>query len=110
MSLTGKLREGARPRLVLTVTEMLRRGKSRRRVREFFGSAASCAADRASPAWRPNTARPQGFFSVDDTCQYFRAGGRTDQEIDAFQSYFKAQNHITFEAGEIDYENITTEP
>jgi len=41
----------------------------------------------------PEYGATMGFFPVDDvTVNFMRYTGRTDDEVDAFQSYFKAQN------------------
>src|SRR5690606_22535467 len=65
--------------------------------------------DRATIAnMAPEYGATMGFFPVDDaTISYFRSTGRTDAEIDAFQSYFKAQGLYGIpRAGEIDYSSV----
>jgi aconitate hydratase len=49
-----------------------------------------------------------GFFAVDDeTVRYFRATGRTDEEIDALASYCKAQGIYGMpQAGQCDYSSV----
>ncbi len=94
--LKGRLPEGVTATdLVLTVTEMLRKAKVVGKFVEFFGEGATSLAlpDRATIAnMAPEYGATMGFFPVDDeTVAYFRATGRTDAEIDAFVSYWKAQ-------------------
>ncbi|MDO8413032.1 MAG: aconitate hydratase [Gallionellaceae bacterium] len=109
VNLTGKLREGVTATdLVLTVTEMLRKEKVVGKFVEFFGAGTASLAitDRATIAnMAPEYGATMGFFPVDDmTVDYFRATGRSAEEIDALQAYFKAQGlYGTPQAGEIDY-------
>ncbi len=96
VNLTGKLREGVTATdLVLTVTEMLRKAKVVGKFVEFFGAGTTTLAlpDRATIAnMAPEYGATMGFFPVDDvTVDYLKFTGRTADEIDAFQSYFKAQ-------------------
>ncbi|HYR25485.1 MAG TPA: aconitase family protein, partial [Aquabacterium sp.] len=91
--LTGQLREGVTATdLVLTVTEMLRKAKVVGKFVEFFGEGTASLAlpDRATIAnMAPEYGATMGFFPVDDvTVDYMRYTGRTDEEVDAFQSYF----------------------
>ena len=53
----------------------------------------------------PEYGATMGFFPVDEaTVDYLRATGRTDEEIDAFEAYFRAQGMFGIpRAGEIDY-------
>ncbi len=107
--LKGRLAEGVTATdLVLTVTEMLRKAKVVGKFVEFFGEGASSLAlpDRATIAnMAPEYGATMGFFPVDDeTVAYFRATGRTDAEIDAFVSYWKAQGMYGIpKAGQCDY-------
>jgi len=94
--LKGRLREGVTATdLVLTVTELLRKHKVVGKFVEFFGAgtAALTLPDRATLAnMAPEYGATMGFFPVDDvTVDYLRNTGRSDEEVDAFQSYFKAQ-------------------
>jgi aconitate hydratase len=110
--LKGKLREGVTATdLVLTVTELLRRQKVVGKFVEFFGegTAALTLPDRATIAnMAPEYGATMGFFPVDDvTVNFMRNTGRTDEEVDAFQSYFKAQGLYGIpQAGSIDYSNV----
>jgi aconitate hydratase len=112
VNLQGKLREGVTATdLVLTVTELLRKHKVVGKFVEFFGAgtAALTLPDRATIAnMAPEYGATMGFFPVDDvTVNFMRNTGRTDEEVDAFASYFKAQNlYGTPQAGEIDYTNV----
>jgi len=107
--LKGRLPEGVTATdLVLTVTQMLRKSKVVGKFVEFFGEGASSLAlpDRATIAnMAPEYGATMGFFPVDDeTVAYFRATGRTDAEIDAFVSYWKAQGMYGIpKAGQCDY-------
>lgn len=109
VNLTGKLREGVTATdLVLTVTEMLRKAKVVGKFVEFFGDGAASLSlpDRATIAnMAPEYGATMGFFPVDDaTLQYFRNTGRTDSEIQAFETYFKAQGLYGMpHKGDIDY-------
>jgi aconitate hydratase len=96
VNLTGKLREGVTATdLVLTVTEMLRKAKVVGKFVEFFGTGTASLAlpDRATIAnMAPEYGATMGFFPVDDTTvEFMKSTGRTDEEVDAFASYFKAQ-------------------
>jgi aconitate hydratase len=93
---------------VLTVTEMLRKAKVVGKFVEFFGAgtASLSVTDRATIAnMAPEYGATMGFFPVDDkTLDYFEGTGRTEDEIDAFAAYFKAQGMFGVpKAGDIDY-------
>jgi aconitate hydratase len=110
--LKGKLREGVTATdLVLTVTELLRKQKVVGKFVEFFGAgtAALTLPDRATIAnMAPEYGATMGFFPVDDvTVGYMRNTGRTDEEVDAFASYFKAQGLYGIpQTGQIDYSSV----
>src|SRR3982751_6581978 len=94
--------------LVLTVTEMLRKAKVVGKFVEFFGEGAASLSvtDRATISnMAPEYGATMGFFPVDDrTIEYFRGTGRTDQEIEAFAAYYKAQGMYGIpKKGDIDY-------
>ncbi len=107
--LKGKLREGVTATdLVLTVTELLRKQKVVGKFVEFFGAgtAALTLPDRATIAnMAPEYGATMGYFPVDDvTINFMRNTGRTDEEVDALASYFKAQDLFGIpQAGQIDY-------
>src|SRR5438128_7936989 len=107
--LKGKVREGVTATdLVLTVTEMLRQEKVVGKFVEFFGEGTASLAvpDRATIAnMAPEYGATMGFFPVDDkTIDYLKNTGRTEQEIDRFAEYFKAQGLFGIpKQGQIDY-------
>ena len=109
VNLTGKLPEGCTATdLVLTITEMLRKEKVVGKFVEFYGegTASLSLPDRATIAnMAPEYGATMGFFPVDDvTVDFMRATGRTQDEVEAFEGYFKAQELFgTPKAGQIDY-------
>ncbi|GAA4405236.1 aconitate hydratase AcnA [Quisquiliibacterium transsilvanicum] len=112
VELKGRLREGVTATdLVLTVTEMLRKEGVVGKFVEFFGEGTRSLAlpDRATIAnMAPEYGATMGFFPVDErTIDYFEGTGRTKAEIDAFESYFRAQKLFGVpKAGEIDYTKV----
>jgi aconitate hydratase len=114
VELTGRLREGVTATdLVLTLTELLRREKVVGQFVEFFGAGAAglTLTDRATIAnMAPEYGATLGFFPVDDnTVAYLRATGRGEEEIGAFEAYFRAQRLYGMPArGEIDYSRTLT--
>ncbi len=97
--------------LVLRVTELLRSAKVVGKFVEFFGEGTASLAlpDRATVAnMAPEYGATMGFFPVDErTIEYFRGSGRTDDEIAAFEAYFKAQGLYGIpKAGAIDYSQV----
>ncbi|HKB60974.1 MAG TPA: aconitate hydratase, partial [Gallionellaceae bacterium] len=110
--LKGKLREGVLATdLVLTVTELLRKQKVVGKFVEFFGEGTSALTlpDRATIAnMAPEYGATMGFFPVDEvTVDYMRYTGRTEEEVDALASYFKAQGLFGIpQAGSIDYSSV----
>src|ERR1043166_7200461 len=109
VELKGKLNEGVTATdLVLTVTEMLRKEKVVGKFVEFFGVGAASLSvpDRATIGnMAPEYGATMGFFPVDAaTVDYLRATGRTDAQVDAFETYFRAQGLFGMPlAGQIDY-------
>ncbi|SCB10544.1 aconitate hydratase AcnA [Cupriavidus alkaliphilus] len=114
VELKGRLREGVTATdLVLTITEMLRKEKVVGKFVEFFGEGTASLAlpDRATIGnMAPEYGATMGFFPVDEkTIEYFRGTGRTDEEIAAFEGYFRAQDMFGIPgAGEIDYSKVVT--
>ena len=110
--LKGKLREGVTATdLVLSVTELLRKQKVVGKFVEFFGegTAALTLPDRATIAnMAPEYGATMGFFPVDNvTVDYMRNTGRTAEEVDTFESYFKAQGLFGVpKDGSIDYSSV----
>ncbi len=94
--LKGHLAAGATATdLVLTVTEALRKEGVVGKFVEFFGSGVSSMslADRATLAnMAPEYGATMGFFPVDDqTLDYLRRTGRTEDEIQLVERYTKEQ-------------------
>jgi len=112
VELTGRLREGVTATdLVLTITEMLRKEKVVGKFVEFFGEGTASLAlpDRATIGnMAPEYGATMGFFPVDEkTIDYFKGTGRTEEEIAAFEGYFRAQKMFGIpRAGEIDYSKV----
>ena len=110
--LKGVLREGVTATdVVLTVTELLRKHKVVGKFVEFFGTgtAALTLPDRATIAnMAPEYGATMGFFPVDDiTVSFMRNTGRTADELDAFESYFKAQGLFGIPTeDQIDYSSV----
>ncbi|HKN08320.1 MAG TPA: aconitate hydratase [Pseudomonadota bacterium] len=107
--LAGRLNPGVTATdLVLVVTEMLRKAKVVGKFVEFFGEGAASlpVPDRATIGnMAPEYGATMGFFAVDDkTVEYLVNTGRTQQEIEAFEAYFRAQELFGMPAaGAIDY-------
>jgi aconitate hydratase len=112
--LKGRLRDGVTATdLVLTITEMLRKAKVVGKFVEFFGEGTESLSvpDRATIAnMAPEYGATMGFFPVDGkTIDYFEGTGRTREEIDAFEAYFKAQGLFGIpRPGAIDYSTVLT--
>jgi aconitate hydratase len=112
--LTGRLREGVTATdLVLTVTEILRQHKVVGKFVEFFGEGTRSLPlpDRATIAnMAPEYGATMGFFPVDEkTVDYFKGTGRSTEEIEAFEAYWRAQGLFGVPAaGEIDYSAVVS--
>ena len=96
VKLTGGLPEGATATdLVLVVTELLRQKGVVGKFVEFFGPGLSSMtlADRATVAnMCPEYGATVGYFPVDDeTLNYMRNTGRSDEHISLVEKYAKAQ-------------------
>ncbi|WP_127595143.1 aconitate hydratase AcnA [Paenibacillus lautus] len=95
--LTGSLSEGATATdLALTVTELLRKKGVVGKFVEFYGPGLAniSLADRATVAnMAPEYGATIGFFPVDsETLAYLRNTGRSDEQVELVESYYKAQN------------------
>src|SRR6266568_1423606 len=107
--LTGQLREGVTATdLVLHITEMLRAQKVVGKFVEFYGEGAASlpVPDRATIGnMSPEYGATMGYFPVDqESVNYLRATGRTDEQCAAFENYFRAQKMFGMpRKGEIDY-------
>lgn len=110
--MTGGLREGVTATdLVLHCTEMLRAAKVVGKFVEYFGEGAASLplTDRATIAnMAPEYGATMGFFPIDEeTCTYLTATGRTEEQVDAFRSYFQAQDMFGIpRRGEVDYSQV----
>ncbi|HEY9232067.1 MAG TPA: aconitate hydratase AcnA, partial [Blastocatellia bacterium] len=110
--LSGQLREGVTATdLVLTLTEMLRRTKVVGKFVEYHGDGVArlTATDRATIAnMSPEYGATMGFFPVDDeTLNYYRATGRSDEQVELIRAYFTAQGMFGMpRQGEIDYSTV----
>jgi len=94
--LNGKLREGVTPTdLTLTITQMLRKHGVVGKFVEFYGEGLDALplADRAMIAnMSPENGATITFFPVDEeTLNYMRLTGRTEEEIALVEAYCKAQ-------------------
>ncbi|MCG3164022.1 MAG: Aconitate hydratase A [Acidobacteria bacterium] len=109
VNLTGSLKEGVTATdLVLHCTEMLRKAKVVGKFVEYFGEGAASLSltDRATIAnMAPEYGATMGFFGVDEeTCNYLKATGRSEEQVNAFRNYFKAQGLFGIpRKGEIEY-------
>ncbi|HTY02348.1 MAG TPA: aconitate hydratase AcnA [Rhodocyclaceae bacterium] len=97
--------------LVLHMTERLRRAQVVGKFVEFFGEGAASLTvpDRATIAnMAPEYGATMGYFPVDaETVKYLAATGRTEEEIDAFRTYFRAQGLFGMPCrGDIDYSAV----
>jgi aconitate hydratase len=107
--LKGRLAEGVTATdLVLTVTEMLRRAKVVGKFVEYFGEGAASlpVPDRATLGnMAPEYGATMGFFPVDEkTVDYLISTGRTQQEVEGFEAYYRAQGLFGMpKPGAIDY-------
>ena len=112
VNLKGALQPGVTATdLVLTITEMLRKAKVVGKFVEFHGEGAASLSltDRATIGnMAPEYGATMGFFPIDEeTCRYLTATGRTEEQVDAFRNYFKAQGMFGMpKAGEIDYSEM----
>jgi aconitate hydratase len=107
--MTGALGAGVTATdLALHVTQMLRKAKVVGKFVEFYGPGAASlpVADRATVAnMAPEYGATMGFFPVDDeSLNYLRATGRTNEQVVAFGNYFKAQDMFGIpQKGQCDY-------
>ena len=112
VELKGRLPEGSTATdLVLRVTERLRKARVVGKFVEFFGEgiASLSVPDRATLAnMAPEYGATMGFFPVDaQTVAYLTATGRSDDEVAAFEGYFKAQELFGMpRGGDIDYSEV----
>jgi aconitate hydratase len=107
--LSGRLKEGVTATdLVLHITQMLRAQKVVGKFVEFYGEGAASlpVPDRATIGnMSPEYGATIGYFPVDqESVDYLRATGRSDEQCAAFENYFRAQKMFGMpQRGEIDY-------
>src|ERR1700731_3011231 len=94
--MTGQLREGVTATdLALHITQMLRAQKVVRKFVEFYGEGAASLPlpDRATVGnMAPEYGATMGYFPVDaESVNYLRATGRSEEMVDRFEKYFRAQ-------------------
>src|SRR5712691_11002782 len=112
VQMTGGLREGVTATdLVLHVTEMLRKAKVVGKFVEYHGEGAASLSvpDRATIAnMAPEYGATMGFFPVDEeTCAYYEATGRTENQVEAVRNYYKAQGMFGIpKSGECQYSTV----
>src|SRR5437868_2930218 len=107
--LSGRLKEGVTATdLVLHITQMLRAQKVVGKFVEFYGEGAASlpVPDRATIGnMSPEYGATIGYFPVDqESVNYLRATGRSDEQCAAYENYFRAQKMFGMpRQGEIDY-------
>src|SRR5271154_3605210 len=94
--LTGALREGVTATdLALTVTQILRKAKVVGKFVEFYGPGAAAlpVVDRATIGnMAPEYGATMGFFPIDqESVDYLRATGRSEDHVQLYENYYKAQ-------------------
>jgi len=107
--LTGKLQEGVTATdLVLTIVDMLRRHGVVGKFVEFYGPAIASLpmGERATIAnMGPEYGATCGLFPIDEeTLEYLRLTGRSEEQVALVEAYAKAQGVFhTADAAEADY-------
>jgi aconitate hydratase len=107
--MSGQLREGVTATdLVLHITQLLRAQKVVGKFVEFYGEGAASlpVPDRATIGnMSPEYGATMGYFPVDqESVDYLRATGRSEEQCLAFENYFRAQKMFGMPLrGEIDY-------
>jgi aconitate hydratase len=107
--MSGQLREGVTATdLVLHITQLLRAQKVVGKFVEFYGEGAASlpVPDRATIGnMSPEYGATMGYFPIDqESVDYLRATGRTEEQCFAFENYFRAQQMFGIpRKGEIDY-------
>src|SRR5881398_1819794 len=105
----GQLREGVTATdLVLHITQLLRAQKVVGKFVEFYGEGAASlpVPDRATIGnMSPEYGATMGYFPIDqESVDYLRATGRSEEQCLAFENYFRAQKMFGMPLrGEIDY-------
>jgi aconitate hydratase A / 2-methylisocitrate dehydratase len=107
--MSGQLREGVTATdLVLHITQLLRAQKVVGKFVEFYGEGAASlpVPDRATIGnMSPEYGATMGYFPIDqESVDYLRATGRSEEQCFAFENYFRAQQMFGMPLrGEIDY-------
>src|SRR5437016_4109563 len=107
--MSGQLREGVTATdLVLYITQLLRAQKVVGKFVEFYGDGAASlpVPDRATIGnMSPEYGATMGYFPIDqESVDYLRATGRSEEQCLAFENYFRAQKMFGMPLrGEIDY-------
>src|SRR5713101_3366357 len=107
--MSGQLREGVTATdLVLHITQLLRAQKVVGKFVEFYGEGAASlpVPDRATIGnMSPEYGATMGFFPIDqESVDYLRATGRSEEQCLAFENYFRTQRMFGMPLrGEIDY-------
>ena len=107
--LSGQLREGVTATdLVLHITQLLRAQKVVGKFVEFYGEGAASlpVPDRATIGnMSPEYGATMGYFPIDqESVDYLRATGRSEEQCLAFENYFRAQKMFGMPLrSEIDY-------
>jgi aconitate hydratase len=107
--MSGQLREGVTATdLVLHITQLLRAQKVVGKFVEFYGEGAASlpVPDRATIGnMSPEYGATMGYFPTDqESVNYLRATGRSEEQCLAFENYFRAQKMFGMPLrGEIDY-------
>jgi aconitate hydratase len=107
--MSGQLREGVTATdLVLHITQLLRAQKVVGKFVEFYGEGAASlpVPDRATIGnMSPEYGATMGYFPIDqESVDYLRATGRSEEQCLTFENYFRAQKMFGMPLrGEIDY-------
>ena len=107
--MSGQLREGVTATdLVLHITQLLRAQKVVGKFVEFYGEGAASlpVPDRATIGnMSPEYGATMGYFPIDqESVDYLKATGRSEEQCVAFENYFRAQKMFGMpHKGEIDY-------
>jgi aconitate hydratase len=107
--MSGQLREGVTATdLVLHITQLLRAQKVVGKFVEFYGEGAASlpVPDRATIGnMSPEYGATTGYFPIDqESVDYLKATGRSEEQCLAFENYFRAQKMFGMPLrGEIDY-------
>src|SRR5437899_4377537 len=109
LHMSGQLREGVTATdLVLHITQLLRAQKVVGKFVEFYGEGAASlpVPDRATIGnMSPEYGATMGYFPIDqESINYLRATGRSEEQCAAFENYFRAQKMFGMpRRDEIDY-------